>query len=430
MSRLLRTRQTTPSETSGKSSGVCESPAESGFPLQEGEAAVVEQMAVPLGQAELAVAAAVVDESKEGDELRPRAVATVHRVRVMAGILAEPLEQPRDRVVPNEHLLARHQPAVLGVQQEHEPHEHGDEPCVDLVWVRGEHFAEEVAIPLIVRRLEAAEQLEESREHLLGKFRGDGVLILSALCEQARQPLAVRQGEETIRAKEHEQGREHRPAGDIRHHGDGKRDVAGALTAGVVDEPQVRAVGEQADRHAGLAEQPLELRLRRGFPVLRIVGNGVEVRGERQFLDEQEPALAVRIGDGEGRLQRLVVIGKDDFECGRTRIFRRHEIAGLPVEQCRVGEQVRERLEGRPRLLLADGDVVEVFQRPSLLGRDVRVDECLALDECRRRHDEPDRLEVAEPVLMGEEFGIFGHGQPVTGQRYTRPTGSIRRAFT
>ena len=48
------------------------------------------------------------------------------------------------------------------------------------------------------------------------------------------------------------------------------------LAAGGVDEPQVRAVGEQADRDLGLAQEPLEPGLRAGLPAVVL---GVGLRG-------------------------------------------------------------------------------------------------------------------------------------------------------
>ena len=42
---------------------------------------------------QVAVAAAVVDQAEEGEQLRPGAVALVHRVGIAPGVGAQPLEQ-------------------------------------------------------------------------------------------------------------------------------------------------------------------------------------------------------------------------------------------------------------------------------------------------------------------------------------------------
>ena len=158
-----------------------------------------------------------------------------------------------------------HQPAVLGVEQEHQPQQHGEQPGVDLVRVVVQHVAEQFALAQVVGRLEAAQQLVQRGQHLLGQLGGDGVLVLAAVGEDGRQALLVRQREEPLGREQHVQGREDRPARHLGHglHGEGQ--VPGRLAPRGVDEPQMRAVGEQADRHLGLAQQPLEAGLRAGL---------------------------------------------------------------------------------------------------------------------------------------------------------------------
>ena len=104
----------------------------------------------------------------------------------------------------------------------------------------------------------------------------------------------------------------------------------------------------------------------------------------------------------------------------------------VPAED--VGAESREVGEGGNRLgLVIDGHLGDELQEPVVLGDDVLVRERLDLRQRRRRDDEPDRLEVAEPLEVPAEFRVVDHGAssyPVTGQRYTSPIGSIRRAFT
>ncbi|WP_255105007.1 MULTISPECIES: hypothetical protein [unclassified Synechococcus] len=53
----------------------------------------------------------------------------------------------------------------------------------------------------------------------------------------------------------------------------------------------------------------------------------------------------------------------------------------------------------------------------------------------RRRHHQAHRLQVAQPLLVGQELWIaldtsFGHCYPLMGQRYTSPAGSSRWVIT
>ena len=57
-----------------------------GTAFEEGETVRVEEVPVPLREAERAVPAAIVHEAEQGDELGPRTVAVIHRVRVAAGV--------------------------------------------------------------------------------------------------------------------------------------------------------------------------------------------------------------------------------------------------------------------------------------------------------------------------------------------------------
>ena len=58
------------------------------------------------------MAAAAVDDAEEGEELRPRAEAVVHGVRVTLGIGAQPLEESAHGVVADVKPAAGQQPAA------------------------------------------------------------------------------------------------------------------------------------------------------------------------------------------------------------------------------------------------------------------------------------------------------------------------------
>ena len=57
---------------------------------------------------------------------------------------------------------------------------------INVVGIIGQNLAEQVAASLIVRSLEAAQQLIQSFEHLLGKLCRDNILILAAVGEDCR----------------------------------------------------------------------------------------------------------------------------------------------------------------------------------------------------------------------------------------------------
>ncbi len=90
--------------------------AASGPSFEEGEPARAEEVAPALGQAHFSGLGAVVHHPKEHDELRPGAIAVVHRVGVKAGVLAQAFEEPDDGVVIDEGGVVREQAALLGVE--------------------------------------------------------------------------------------------------------------------------------------------------------------------------------------------------------------------------------------------------------------------------------------------------------------------------
>ena len=143
------------------------------------------------GKSQVAVAAAVVDQPEERQQLRPRAVARVHRVRIARLVLPQPLEQPGHRVVLLVDIARRHQPAVLGVEDEHQPHQRGEQPAVHLVRLFAQHLREQLALRIVVRALESADQFPQRLEHLAGQLGGDVVLILAALGAGARATVRL-----------------------------------------------------------------------------------------------------------------------------------------------------------------------------------------------------------------------------------------------
>ena len=132
----------------------------------------------------------------------------------------------------------------------------------------------------------------------------------------------------------------------------------------------------------------------------------VKRRARRKLLDEQKPpwragGVSPRrwiVGDGIGRPKRLVIYGQNDFQRFRPRIVGLDDVTGLPAED--VQQQATQVLDAR---------VAEVGQEGLMLDDDVGVDVSLRLQQRRRRDDEANRLEVAEPLLVGPKFGVFRH---------------------
>ncbi len=108
---------------------------------------------------------------------------------------------------------------------------------------------------LVVGCLESPQQFVECREHLFGELRRDQVLILPALFQNLRKPLAVRKGEQAVFAEQHDERGEDRPTGHFGHGPNGEGEVARTLAFGRVDETQARAVEQEADRHRNVGRR-------------------------------------------------------------------------------------------------------------------------------------------------------------------------------
>ena len=237
-------------------SWICRPPA-LGAALEERVAVGVEQHAVAGGHRRLASLRAVVDHAEQDEQLGPGAVALVHRVRVAGVVLAQALVQSRERVVAQERLVLREHVALLGVEQEHEPEDHGQQRPVDLVGVLGERCAQQLAAGGVVGGLEAAQQLVQRVQHLLGELLADLVLELAAALQERRQPFRARPGEQRVLPEQQAQRGADRPARGLDHVGDLEVEPARALAARRRDEPQRVAVEEEPSGDGAVAQQPL-----------------------------------------------------------------------------------------------------------------------------------------------------------------------------
>jgi len=120
---------------------------------------------------------------------------------------------------------------------------------------------EELAPRLLIGGLEPLQELEQGREHLLGKLRGDLVLVLPALRQDVVQPLPAREPVQPIVIEQRPQGRACQSASRLEQGVKWKADVSGLLPLRPIDKPDRCAVIDQSKRDVGLVEEPLELLL-------------------------------------------------------------------------------------------------------------------------------------------------------------------------
>ena len=170
-----------------------------------------------LGQPHRAGFGAVVDHAEEDEKLRPSTVALVHRVREERGILAQPLVEAGERVVAQERLVLRQHVPLLGIEQEHEPQDDGEQRAVDFVGMLGERLAQELALRGVVGGLKSAQEFVECVQHLLGQLLTDLVLELAAVLKEGAEALRARQRQEPRLAEEQAQRRRDRPARCLDH---------------------------------------------------------------------------------------------------------------------------------------------------------------------------------------------------------------------
>ena len=186
----------------------------------------------------------------------------------MSLVLDQTREQPGERVIADKQVVGREHLAFLGVEQEHQPHEDREQPFVDLMGAIGTvaKTAEELAPRLLIGCLETLQELEQGREHLLGKLCGDLVLILPALGQDVMQPLAAWEAVHPVVIEQRPQRRACQSTSRFEQGIERKADVSRLLPLRPIDQPDRCAVEDQAERDVGLVEEPLELLLGRFAP--------------------------------------------------------------------------------------------------------------------------------------------------------------------
>ena len=261
----------------------------------------------------------------------------------------------------------------------------------------------------------------------LGEGGGDARLKIAALGKERGEAGGRRGGEEALPAEEHFQGGEDAAAGDLPHEADRERERTSRLATGGVDEAKRRARGDEADRHAGLAKEPLEPSGGRGRPSGGVAGGFlVEVGADGEHLQEQQPGaggvLGFGIGEGVGRDELFVEFGERDaegFGNGLRGGGAEQEIGG-PAEKTlkEPGDVSNKKLVG-----LFGGEFAALKKIPAAggeagedslaFGVEEPEDE-LGVGEDGRRNDETLGGERAEPgavVCEGFFVLVVGHGR-------------------
>ena len=215
-----------------------------GATFEKREAVRVKQHPVAARQMQITGLHAIVDHAEEHQQLRPRPIALLHRIRVERGILAQPLVESRERVAVQERLILRQHLALLRVEQENQAQNHRQQPAIDLIRLVVQRAVQQRPVRLFIRRLHTTQQGVERVQHLLRQALADLVLKLTALIEQRRQPLVTRQRQQTFLTEQQAQGGNNRSASGQNHIGDAKIEPAGILATRSRDQPQRRAVKE------------------------------------------------------------------------------------------------------------------------------------------------------------------------------------------
>ena len=388
------------------------------------------------------------DEAKQHEKLRPGAEALVHGVGVERGVFAQAPVEAGERVVAGEGLVLRQHAALLGIEQEDQPQDDGEQAAVDVVAVPagGERLAQQRAAGSVVGGLEPAKKLVERVHHLLREALAHFVLISAAVLQKGGEPLGAWQCEKSLLGEEQAEGGAQGAPRASAHVRDAEVHPAGAFAARGGDEAERDAVEEQATGHPGASEQPLDAAMGRGFQPRPGAAAGcrrVEILARvehlHQKLPRRLPVPRVALADGEVGAQGLAVVRERNLQLGRNRGFLR---AGIPAgreapaedgasELPEVGE-AGLRAARRVELTLADAS-----GQPALPFRILAVQDRARLDQRGSRDHEAVRLDEAEPFEVGAGVGVgdghvavaglSGLGRAAEGRRHRARDGHRAR---
>ena len=124
----------------------------------------------------------------------------------------------------------------------------------------------------LIGPLEAAQQIPQGRQHLVGQGIAHHRLEAAALLEHIAQAVAVWIEEHRALAQQQLQPGEHQAAAHFAQLGQGEGEVAGALALRRHHQPQLGAIEQQPRLHSGFTQQPLKTLLAGGPPEVLTAG--------------------------------------------------------------------------------------------------------------------------------------------------------------
>ena len=249
----------------------------------------------------------------------PGQVGGVQGVRALLMVAGtQGLELPRKPIAQLEQLPLRQQPALFGKQQEHHPHEHGDDGLIDDLAIVGQRV-EVASMPRFAGRVREGlhdefDRLADLRAERLGDLLGRQ----DRVGEQLRQPVGLSCGQQPGGAQQLNEG----VAGALlRHPGEGLENPRGGQgPGGGADQCPPSPIRDEPNRQAARPQHQLH-------PVDRGAGPRITAQiaqASRRVDHPDERADAVTVPHDAGRLHAHAVIRRVDAR------RRDHRVSGLP----------------------------------------------------------------------------------------------------
>ena len=271
--------------------------------------------------------------------------------------------------------------------------------------------------------LEAAQELVEGVQHLLGEAFRDLILESAAVLKQRGQALVARQVQQAMLAQEQPQRGADRPARGLRHVRDAEVQPARTLAARRGDQAQRAAVEEEACRHTSLAQQPFHAAVRRGLKPAGTALAPVEVLAgfehTHQELPGQGAVLRLHLAHGKIGAQGLVVPGQRRLKLGWDRAT---VDAGVALRREAPAQHLRsEGAEvGQPRdgpLPWVEDALLDASSQEVLPLGVAAVEDRARPHQGRGRDHKPGRLHETYPFEVGDDCRVEPCHQFVSGQR-------------
>ena len=277
-----------------------------------------------------------------------------------------------------------------------------------------------------MRGLEAAQELVEGVQHLLGQALADLVLELAAVFQQSGEALRARQGEEArLAEKQAHRGRD-RPARGLDHVRDAEVEPTRAFAARRGDEPKRAAIEQKTRRHAGLAQEPLHPAVSRRLELAVPAGQPDQSpRRDRGLAREAARTDAPSFGSSSRTAKSGRSVSPYSGSGTSSSVGIGH--SGVPAypfgEKAPTEDRSREAAEigqaGDRTFFRVERALFNARTQEPLAFAVAPVEDRPRANERRRGHDETDRSNEAEPFEMRDNFGVelgAGH-QFVSGQR-------------